>query len=60
MEGVRRKVKWEVYLRVDRHTPQTLPRTHPLWQAYSDMTSVMYEITRPINGQLHEDTKWKE
>ena len=60
MEEVNHKVEWEVFDRADKHTPQTLPRTHPLWQAYSDMASVTSEIILPIKEQLHEDAKWKE
>ena len=58
MEGVIDKVRWEVRLRADKHTPHTLH--HPAWRIRREIDRVMHEITLPIHAQLHEDAEWKE
>ena len=53
MEGVKYKLIWEVFDRVDKHIPTPIPR--PVWRI-----GELGEIIAPIEDQLWEDTKWKE
>ena len=55
MEGVTHKLKWEVYLRVDRH----IPHPHPGWWIRREAANVIHQVTRPTRDQLEEDAKWK-
>ena len=54
MEGVNRKVKWEVLLRAAKHTP------HPAQRIRIADTRTMRQLILPVKEQLYEDATWKE
>ena len=56
MEGITRKLRWDVYRRVDKH----IPHTHPAWRIRIEIDSVTRQLIIPTCQQLEEDAEWKE
>ena len=54
MEGVAKKVRRDVHLRVGKPIP------YPGWRIRRGLADVISEIIGPIKEQLEEDATWKE
>ena len=56
MEGITRKLRWDVYRRVDKH----IPHTNPSWWSRREIANEINEIIVPAKEQLREDAEWKK